>query len=104
MRGMLITANQPFKDWVNVFPDPAMTVAAIDRLVSEFTADILARQRPPPRRWPRSTPSYTDWREANRQELLHQQREPHRAACRALPPALPQSSADSSIMWTPMDQ
>ncbi len=30
---MLITANQPFKDWGNVFPDPAMTVAAIDRLV-----------------------------------------------------------------------
>ena len=32
-RSMLITANQPFGDWGNVFPDPAMTVAAIDRLV-----------------------------------------------------------------------
>jgi len=32
-RSLLITANQPFKDWGNVFPDPAMTVAAIDRLV-----------------------------------------------------------------------
>ena len=32
-RSMLVTANQPFKDWGNVFPDPAMTVAAIDRLV-----------------------------------------------------------------------
>ena len=32
-RSMLITANQPFKDWGNVFPDPAMAVAAIDRLV-----------------------------------------------------------------------
>jgi len=32
-RSMLITANQPFKDWNNVFPDPAMTVAAVDRLV-----------------------------------------------------------------------
>ena len=32
-RSMLITANQPFKDWGDVFPDPAMTVAAIDRLV-----------------------------------------------------------------------
>src|ERR1700689_2963081 len=31
-RSMLITANQPFKDWGNVFPDPAMTVAAIDGL------------------------------------------------------------------------
>jgi DNA replication protein DnaC len=32
-RSMLITANQPFGAWGNVFPDPAMTVAAIDRLV-----------------------------------------------------------------------
>src|SRR5271157_1639707 len=32
-RSMLITANQPFKQWGDVFPDPAMTVAAIDRLV-----------------------------------------------------------------------
>ena len=32
-RSLLITANQPFADCGNVFPDPAMTVAAIDRLV-----------------------------------------------------------------------
>lgn len=32
-RSLLITANQPFSAWNNVFPDPAMTVAAIDRLV-----------------------------------------------------------------------
>jgi len=32
-RSLLITANQPFKAWDQVFPDPAMTVAAIDRLV-----------------------------------------------------------------------
>ena len=30
---MLITANQPFGAWNAIFPDPAMTVAAIDRLV-----------------------------------------------------------------------
>ena len=29
----MITANQPFSAWDQVFPDPAMTVAAIDRLV-----------------------------------------------------------------------
>ena len=29
---LAITANQPFSAWDNVFPDPAMTVAAIDRL------------------------------------------------------------------------
>jgi len=30
---MLITANQPFGDWGKIFPDQAMTLAAIDRLV-----------------------------------------------------------------------
>ena len=33
----MITANQPFGDWGKVFPDPAMTVAAIDRLVHHAT-------------------------------------------------------------------
>ena len=32
-RSTLITANQPFAEWNNVFPDPAMTIAAVDRLV-----------------------------------------------------------------------
>ena len=32
-RSILITANQPFGEWNKVFPDPAMTIAAIDRLV-----------------------------------------------------------------------
>jgi len=30
---MLITANQPFAEWNKVFPDPSMTIAAVDRLV-----------------------------------------------------------------------
>ena len=34
---LAITANQPFSAWDNVFPDPAMTVAAIDRLVHHST-------------------------------------------------------------------
>ncbi|MGY3158153.1 IS21-like element helper ATPase IstB [Bradyrhizobium elkanii] len=29
-RSLLITANQPFGEWNKVFPDPAMTLAAID--------------------------------------------------------------------------
>jgi DNA replication protein DnaC len=33
----LITANQPFSGWNDVFPDPGMTVAAIDRLVHHST-------------------------------------------------------------------
>ena len=32
-RSMLITANQPFGEWGKIFPDPAMTLAAVDRLV-----------------------------------------------------------------------
>jgi DNA replication protein DnaC len=36
-RSLLITANQPFSAWNNVFPEPAMTVAAIDRLVHHAT-------------------------------------------------------------------
>ncbi len=32
-RSMLITANQPFGEWGKVSPDPAMTLAAVDRLV-----------------------------------------------------------------------
>jgi DNA replication protein DnaC len=36
-RSILITANQPFSGWNNVFPDAGMTVAAIDRLVHHST-------------------------------------------------------------------
>jgi DNA replication protein DnaC len=32
-RSRLLTANQPFGEWGKVFPDPAMTLAAVDRLV-----------------------------------------------------------------------
>jgi DNA replication protein DnaC len=37
LRSILITANQPFGDWNNIFPDPAMTLAAVDRLVHHST-------------------------------------------------------------------
>lgn len=32
-RSTMVTANQPFGQWDQIFPDPAMTVAAVDRLV-----------------------------------------------------------------------
>ncbi|MFX5793344.1 ATP-binding protein, partial [Acinetobacter baumannii] len=32
-----ITANQPFGEWGKIFPDPAMTLAAVDRLVHHAT-------------------------------------------------------------------
>jgi DNA replication protein DnaC len=36
-RSMLITANQPFGEWNRIFPDPAMTLAAVDRLIHHAT-------------------------------------------------------------------
>ena len=33
----MITANQPFGEWGRIFPDHAMTLAAIDRLVHHAT-------------------------------------------------------------------
>jgi DNA replication protein DnaC len=36
-RSLLITANQPFGEWGNLFPGQAMTLAAIDRLVHDAT-------------------------------------------------------------------
>ena len=37
LRSTLITANQPFGEWNKIFPDPAMTLAAVDRLVHHST-------------------------------------------------------------------
>jgi DNA replication protein DnaC len=36
-RSIMITANQPFGEWDKIFPDPAMTLAAVDRLVHHAT-------------------------------------------------------------------
>jgi DNA replication protein DnaC len=66
-RSILITANQPFGEWGKVFPDPAMTLAAIDRLVHHATIfemnvesyrrrTAINRQRGPGRPPSRATP------------------------------------------------
>ena len=34
---MITTCNQPFSEWDQIFADPAMTLAAIDRLVHHAT-------------------------------------------------------------------
>ena len=34
---LIITSNQPFSEWDNIFADPSMTVAAIDRVVHHST-------------------------------------------------------------------
>jgi DNA replication protein DnaC len=41
---IIVTSNQPFSGWEEIFPDSAMTVAAIDRLVHHSTIlDIQAQ-------------------------------------------------------------
>jgi len=36
-RSLLVTANQPFGEWNKIFPDQAMTLAAVDRLIHHAT-------------------------------------------------------------------
>ncbi len=36
-RSLMVTANHPFGEWTSVFPDAAMTLAAVDRLVHHST-------------------------------------------------------------------
>ena len=36
-KSLALTANQPFSGWDGVFPEPAMTLAAVDRLVHHST-------------------------------------------------------------------
>jgi DNA replication protein DnaC len=48
-KSLMITANQPFRDWDSIFADSMMTVAAIDRLVHhavilEIQADSFRQQ------------------------------------------------------------
>ncbi len=49
-RSTLITANQPFGDWNRIFPDPAMTLAAVDRVRhrSRTHGDTMAHSITPP--------------------------------------------------------
>ncbi|HUX14896.1 MAG TPA: IS21-like element helper ATPase IstB [Phycisphaerae bacterium] len=67
-RSMLITANQPFGEWGKVFPDPAMTLAAVDRLVHHATIfemnvesyrrrEAIERKRGPGRPASQATPA-----------------------------------------------
>ena len=36
-RSLLVAANQPFGEWGKIFPDQAMTLAVVDRLVHHAT-------------------------------------------------------------------
>ncbi len=67
-KSMLITANQPFGEWEKVFPDPAMTLAAVDRLVHHATIFELnvesfrRRQAIDKKRGPGRPPKYASQR------------------------------------------
>ena len=59
-KSIAITANAPFSAWDEVFPDKAMTVAAVDRLVHhatilEMNVDSYRRRAALPPRGQRST-------------------------------------------------
>ena len=60
-KSLAITANAPFSAWEEVFPDKAMTVAAVDRLVHhstilEMNVDSYRRRAAWPARRQRSAP------------------------------------------------
>lgn len=60
-KSVAITANAPFSAWEEVFPDKAMTLAAVDRLVHhatilEMNVDSYRRRAALPARRQRSTP------------------------------------------------
>jgi len=61
-KSIAVTANAPFSQWDAVFPDKAMTVAAVDRLVHhstilEMNVDSYRRRAALPARRQRSSPS-----------------------------------------------
>ena len=42
---LIITSNQPFSQWDQIFPDTMMTVAAIDRIIHYATISEIYRSR-----------------------------------------------------------
>lgn len=73
-RSILITANQPFGEWGKIFPDPAMTLAAVDRLVHHSTIFEM------------NVESY------RRRAAINRQRGPGRPPSRATPKTLQQTA------------
>ncbi len=44
-RSILVTAKQPFGEWGEVFPDPAMMLVAADRLATIFEMNVESYRR-----------------------------------------------------------
>jgi hypothetical protein len=77
-RSMLITANQPFGEWGKVFPDQAMTLAAIDRLVHHstiFEMNVESYRRRAALDRPRAGPAGALARDNQREALIDAQRQ-----------------------------
>jgi len=85
LRSTLITANQPFGEWNKIFPDPAMTLAAVDRLVHHSTifelnvdsyrrrsavANKRGRGRPATRATAKNTPSSATERDPEKERSM----------------------------------
>jgi DNA replication protein DnaC len=83
-RSLLITANQPFSAWGDVFPEPAMTVAAIDRLVHHATIFELNvesyRRRAATQGRPTTTIGDNHYDMEKRNEPAQRQSDPEQAA------------------------
>ena len=88
-RSLLVTANQPFGEWGSIFPEQAMTLAAIDRLVHRATIfelnvesyrrrTAVQAKRGPGRIASRATPANTQVKLPDRPSLKNEQ-EPENA-------------------------
>ncbi len=98
-RSMLITANQPFGEWGKVFPDQAMTLAAIDRLVHhatilEMNVESYRRNAALERKRGRGPPSGARDKQ-NEIRLTLSDNQPAKTACAS--PRQRQSSTHSAI-------
>jgi DNA replication protein DnaC len=87
-RSMLITANQPFGEWGKVFPDQAMTLAAIDRLVHHstiFEMNVESYRRRSALDRKRGPRAAADTRDNQKKRLIDPQRQskaaPRKNAC-----------------------
>jgi DNA replication protein DnaC len=86
-RSLLITANQPFGDWTSVFPDAAMTLAAVDRLIHhaiilEMNVESYRRRAATTRQRQRATPTSDAKRDSNSdtaRNIIEKQEEPSKA-------------------------
>ena len=71
-RSLIVTANRPVGEWTSVFPDTAMTLAAVDRLVHHsniFEMNVESyRRKAATARSPRKTKAVSDTNNDNSED------------------------------------